>query len=110
MNIIMQDRDRAAWITLDRPPLNVLNLPMLQEFQLFLNKLKDDNDVDLVVIRGAGERLIDLAARKRERNRARQQGAEHDRCADDMQEDREILARRSNRGEQLRHRACRPCR
>lgn len=58
MNIIMQERDRVAWITLDRPPLNVLNLAMLQEFQAFLNPLKDSNSVDLVVLRGAGKRAF----------------------------------------------------
>ncbi len=58
MNITMQERDRAAWITLDRPPLNVLNLPMLREFQVFLNLLKDSDGVDLVIVRGAGKRAF----------------------------------------------------
>jgi cyclohexa-1,5-dienecarbonyl-CoA hydratase len=58
MNIFMQERDRVAWVTLDRPPLNVLNLPMLREFQLLLNSIQDNGAVDLVVIRGGGKRAF----------------------------------------------------
>ncbi len=58
MNIIMQERDRVAWVTLDRPPLNVLNLPMLRELQILLNSIRDSGAVDLVVIRGGGERAF----------------------------------------------------
>ncbi len=58
MNIIMQERDRVAWVTLDRPPLNVLNLPMIRELQILLNSIRDSGAVDLVIIRGAGERAF----------------------------------------------------
>lgn len=54
----MQERDRVAWVTLDRPPLNVLNLPMLRELQLLLNSIQDNGAVDFVVIRGGGERAF----------------------------------------------------
>jgi cyclohexa-1,5-dienecarbonyl-CoA hydratase len=58
MNIIMQERDRVAWVTLDRPPLNVLNLPMIRELQILLNSIRDSGAADLVIIRGAGERAF----------------------------------------------------
>jgi cyclohexa-1,5-dienecarbonyl-CoA hydratase len=58
MNISMQKRDRAAWITLERAPLNVLNLPMLRELQALLEPLQQNGGVDLVILRGAGERAF----------------------------------------------------
>ncbi|HEY2988288.1 MAG TPA: enoyl-CoA hydratase/isomerase family protein [Candidatus Binatia bacterium] len=54
----MQKRDRAAWITLERAPLNVLNLPMLRELQALLEPLQQNGGVDLVILRGAGERAF----------------------------------------------------
>ena len=58
MNILMQKRDRTAWVTLDRPPLNVLNLPMLREFKAVLESVEGDSAVDLLVIRGGGDRAF----------------------------------------------------
>ena len=52
----------------------------------------------------------DLAARQGERRRAREQGAEGDGCADEVQEQREALLVGSDGGEQVRHRASRSCR
>ena len=54
MNILMQERDRVAWITLDRPPLNVLNLPMLAEFRAFLTTIERNTGIDHVVLQGTG--------------------------------------------------------
>lgn len=58
MNILLEKEDRTAWITLERSPLNVLNLPMLREFQAALDSLSGDNAIDFVVIRGGGERAF----------------------------------------------------
>ncbi len=58
MNVVMQKRDRVAWVTLDRAPLNVLNLTMLQELKAVLNSVEGDTAVDLLVLRGAGERAF----------------------------------------------------
>ena len=54
----MQERDRAAWVTLDRPPLNVLNLPLLAEFHDLLRSIQANPAIDFVVVRGAGERAF----------------------------------------------------
>lgn len=54
----MQERDRAAWVTLDRPPLNVLHLPMLREFHALLKSIESNDGIDLVIVRGAGERAF----------------------------------------------------
>ncbi len=45
-------------MTLDRPPLNVLNLPMLREFKTVLESVEGDSAVDLLVIRGGGDRAF----------------------------------------------------
>jgi cyclohexa-1,5-dienecarbonyl-CoA hydratase len=58
MNIILEKKDRRASITLDRPPLNVLNLSMLRELQAVLDSLGGDPVVDFLVIRGSGERAF----------------------------------------------------
>ena len=58
MNVVMQKRDRVAWVTLDRAPLNVLNLTMLQELKAVLKSVESDTAVDLLVLRGAGERAF----------------------------------------------------
>lgn len=58
MNIILEKKDRRASITLDRPPLNVLNLSMLRELQAVLDSLGGDPAVDFLVIRGSGERAF----------------------------------------------------
>jgi cyclohexa-1,5-dienecarbonyl-CoA hydratase len=54
----MQKRDRVAWVTLDRAPLNVLNLTMLQDLKAVLKSVENDTAVDLLVIAGAGERAF----------------------------------------------------
>jgi cyclohexa-1,5-dienecarbonyl-CoA hydratase len=54
----MQERDRVAWITIDHPPLNVLNLPILAEFQALLRSLQARDQIDVVVLRGGGGRAF----------------------------------------------------
>jgi cyclohexa-1,5-dienecarbonyl-CoA hydratase len=54
----MQERDRVAWITLERPPLNVLNLPLLTEFRELLRSCAASDAIDSLVVRGAGGRAF----------------------------------------------------
>ena len=67
----MQKTDRAAWVTLDRPPLNILNLHMLREFKEVLESVDGDGGVDFLVIRGAGDRAfsagVDIKDHSREK-------------------------------------------
>jgi cyclohexa-1,5-dienecarbonyl-CoA hydratase len=58
MHVLMQKRDRVARVTLDRPPLNVLNLTMLQELKAVINSLETDPAIDLLIISGAGGRAF----------------------------------------------------
>jgi enoyl-CoA hydratase/carnithine racemase len=51
--------DGTAWITLNRPDvLNALNLAMRDELWSALHALRDDPDVRVGVVRGAGERAF----------------------------------------------------
>ncbi len=50
---------RVAWLTIDRPPLNILDIPTIQHLGAAiatLDELRDD--LHVVVLRGAGERAF----------------------------------------------------
>lgn len=46
--------DGVATVTLDRPPLNVLTIALLDELELALRDLQGDAGLRLIVVRGAG--------------------------------------------------------
>jgi len=58
MAVTSEKRDRVLWITWDRPPLNVLNIALLRELDRLLSDCAADSTVDLVLLRGAGERAF----------------------------------------------------
>ncbi len=58
MGIKVENKERVVHITLDRPPLNVLDIPLLREFDAALVKCSQDSETDVIVIRGAGERAF----------------------------------------------------
>ncbi len=58
MSIALDKKDRAAWLTIDNPPLNVLNLPMLRELKNALDRTEEDRTIQFLVIRGGGERAF----------------------------------------------------
>ncbi|HEV8240667.1 MAG TPA: enoyl-CoA hydratase-related protein [Thermoanaerobaculia bacterium] len=49
---------RMATLTLSRPPLNILDLATLQQLERGLGALTRDPGLDLLVVRGAGERAF----------------------------------------------------
>jgi len=54
---------RIAWITLNRPHrLNAINSEMREELPRALQELAEDEDVRVIVIRGAGERAFSAGA------------------------------------------------
>jgi cyclohexa-1,5-dienecarbonyl-CoA hydratase len=56
---LLLDRDgRTATITIDRPPLNILDIPTIQRLGEAIAELDTDKDLQLVVIRGAGDRAF----------------------------------------------------
>src|SRR3990172_4794701 len=51
----LEKRDGAAWITLAKPPLNVLDIPLLKEICQALEEVALDRGVKVVVLAGEGK-------------------------------------------------------
>lgn len=59
MELIRLDlTEKVAWLTLDRPPLNVLNIAMLRELHGALEQIAHNEAVSVVVLSGAGEKAF----------------------------------------------------
>jgi len=57
--IIYQKQEGIAWITLNRPQvLNVYNIKMRDELWQVLGAIKEDNEVTVVIIHGAGDKAF----------------------------------------------------
>lgn len=53
--LLREDRDRVAWLTLNRPgQLNALSAGLIAALQTELDRLAEDRSVKVVVLRGAG--------------------------------------------------------
>lgn len=49
---------REAHVTLNRPPVNVINLSMIDELNVALDKITSNPDVTTIVFRGAGDKAF----------------------------------------------------
>jgi cyclohexa-1,5-dienecarbonyl-CoA hydratase len=58
MSVLVEKNGRVVVITLDRPPLNVLDFALLRELDDILTSCTDQPTADLVVLRGAGQRAF----------------------------------------------------
>jgi cyclohexa-1,5-dienecarbonyl-CoA hydratase len=58
MSVRAETEGRVLSITLDRPPLNVMDISLLRELDAALDACRGDQSVDVVVLRGAGERAF----------------------------------------------------
>ena len=58
MAVLSEKKDRALWITWERPPLNVLDIALLRQLDQLLIDGAADHTVDVVVLQGAGERAF----------------------------------------------------
>lgn len=54
-SILVQRNGRAATVTLNRPPLNILDIPMIVRLGEVVAELADDAALQVVVLRGAGD-------------------------------------------------------
>ena len=57
-NIVYGKDDGVARITINRPPLNVLNVETLREISKALGDVGKDDDIKVLVIAGAGEKAF----------------------------------------------------
>ncbi|MFQ6087127.1 MAG: enoyl-CoA hydratase/isomerase family protein, partial [Candidatus Bathyarchaeia archaeon] len=57
-NILYESVDEVAKITINRPPLNILNVETLRELTAALEKARNDTQVKTMIITGAGNRAF----------------------------------------------------
>jgi cyclohexa-1,5-dienecarbonyl-CoA hydratase len=57
-NLLYETADEVAKVTINRPPLNILNVETLRELTAALEKARDDAQVKVVIITGAGNRAF----------------------------------------------------
>jgi len=55
MAVNIDKKDGVARITIDKPPVNVLDIPTMKELNMALESVKGDPDVNVVVIDGKGK-------------------------------------------------------
>ena len=66
-----EDRDGARWITIERPPLNVLDIPTIEALDTALSSLADRRDLKAVVLRSAIPRTFSAGVDVRDHTRDR---------------------------------------
>lgn len=59
-NIILEKRDNVAKITINRPPLNIIDIETLKELYDAFNEVKNDPNVSLMILTAAGERAFSV--------------------------------------------------
>jgi cyclohexa-1,5-dienecarbonyl-CoA hydratase len=69
MSVRVEKRERVMLLTLDRPPLNVLDLSLLRELDGILTTCAQASTVDVVVLRGAGQRAFSAGVDIRDHTR-----------------------------------------
>jgi len=57
-NILLEKGEGLAKITINLPPLNILDIPTLEEMSQALAELKEDDEVKVVAITGSGEKAF----------------------------------------------------
>jgi cyclohexa-1,5-dienecarbonyl-CoA hydratase len=57
-NILLEKKEGVAKITINLPPLNILDIPTLEEMSQALAELKDDDEVKVVAITGSGDKAF----------------------------------------------------
>jgi len=69
-----EDRDGARWITIERPPVNVLDIPTIEALEAALSPLADRSDLKAVVLRSAIPRTFSAGVDVRDHTRERVSG------------------------------------
>lgn len=69
MGVKVDSKERVVRITIDRPPLNVLDIALLREFDDALTACAEDTAADVMVIEGAGQRAFSAGVDIRDHTR-----------------------------------------
>ena len=70
MAVKVESKERVVRITLERPPLNVLDIPLLRELDAVLTSCAQEAETAVVVIEGAGQRAFSAGVDVRDHTRA----------------------------------------
>lgn len=57
-NIIVDEKDGAVTVTINRPPLNFMSIETLAEMNSVLERLKEDTKTKIVIFKGAGDKVF----------------------------------------------------
>jgi cyclohexa-1,5-dienecarbonyl-CoA hydratase len=57
-NIIFETKEHIAFLTLNRPPLNILNISAMEEINYALGSLVGNKEVKVLIISGSGEKAF----------------------------------------------------
>jgi cyclohexa-1,5-dienecarbonyl-CoA hydratase len=57
-SVLVEHGGRAATVTLNRPPLNILDIPTIDRLGEAIANLAEDPDLSVIVLRGAGDRAF----------------------------------------------------
>jgi len=69
LGVKVENKERVVHITMDRPPLNVLDIPLLRELDAVLTACAEDTAADVMVIEGAGQRAFSAGVDIRDHTR-----------------------------------------
>ena len=58
MSVRVEKKESVIFLTIDRPPLNVLNVALLRQLAAALTTCAEDSTAQIVVLQGAGERAF----------------------------------------------------
>ena len=58
MTLVLERDGRTATVTINRPPLNILDIPTIARLGEIVSELDRDDDLQLLVVRGAGSRAF----------------------------------------------------
>ena len=58
MTLLLERDGRTATVTINRPPLNILDIPTITRLGEVISELNRDEDLQLVVVRGGGDRAF----------------------------------------------------
>lgn len=57
-NLKLDIKDYIATVTLDRPPVNALNMEVLNELEIMIAHLEENEEVHVVILTGAGKAFV----------------------------------------------------
>ena len=69
MGVEVKSRERVVHVTIDRPPLNVLDIALLRELDAVLARCSQDSESDVIIVEGAGQRAFSAGVDIRDHTR-----------------------------------------